>query len=242
MWIKKQIPNAITCLNLFTGCVAVLYISTNMLDKAAYCIAIAALFDFFDGLAARALNVSSEIGKQLDSLADMVSFGLVPGYIMHKLIIYALKFNSEAVEETNPLFYLSYLGFLITIFSAIRLAKFNIDTRQTNSFIGLPTPANSFLIGSVALLLYTTQNEFLKKLILNPSFLIGLTILSSYLLVAEIPLFALKFKKFTWKGNEIRYVFLIISLITFVLLKIIAIPIILLLYIVISLLFKNKTI
>ncbi|MES2838605.1 MAG: CDP-alcohol phosphatidyltransferase family protein [Bacteroidota bacterium] len=241
MWIKKQIPNAITCLNLFIGCIAILYISNNMLDMAAYCIGIAAIFDFFDGLAARVLHVSSEIGKQLDSLADMVSFGLVPGYIMHKLLVFSLKYNSESIDETNPTFYLSYFGFLITIFSAIRLAKFNIDTRQTNSFIGLPTPANSFLIGSVALLLFTTQNEELKKLILNPSFLIGLTVLSSYLLVAEIPLFALKFKNFKLKGNEIRYVFLIISLITFVLFKIIAIPIILLLYIVISLLFKTKT-
>lgn len=241
MWIKKQIPNAITCLNLFSGCVAILYLSNNMLDMAAYCVGVAAIFDFFDGLAARALNVSSEIGKQLDSLADMVSFGLVPGYMMNKLIIFALKFNNESIEETSPLFYLSYFGFLITIFSAIRLAKFNIDTRQTNSFIGLPTPANSFLIASIALLLFTSQNEDLKKVILNTYFLIGLTILSSYLLVAEIPLFALKFKKFAWKGNEIRYLFLIISLITFILFKIIAIPIILLLYIVISLLFKNKT-
>lgn len=248
MNIKRHIPNAITCGNLFCGCLAIVSAFNGDLVWSAYLVGIATILDFFDGFAARLLKVSGELGKQLDSLADMVTFGVVPGIVMFKML--APKVN-VAFNDTNFEFirndYFQYLAFIITIFSCIRLAKFNIDTRQTNSFIGVPTPANTILICSLPLI----QNfqPFVLGLntvaiINNTYFLVGLTLLMSYLLIAEIPLFALKFKNFGWPDNKIRYTFLIISVLLLILFQFIVIPFIIFLYIIISVIdnLKNKNI
>lgn len=238
MNIKKHIPNAITCGNLFCGCLAIVAAFKGNLVMTAYLVGIAAVLDFFDGFVARLLKVGGEMGKQLDSLADMVTFGVVPGVIMFQLLnpnINISIHDTSFVFERHP--YIHYLGFLITIFSAIRLAKFNIDTRQSDSFIGVPTPANSILICSLPLIMNFQPmvlgiNGIL--LLYNTYVLIGLTLLMSYLLVAELPLFALKFKNFGWSDNKIRYSFLIISVILLILFQFIAIPFIIFLYIVLS--------
>ncbi len=232
MQIKKHIPNVITCGNLFCGCLAIISAFKGDLVWSAYLVGIAAVFDFFDGFAARLLNVHSEIGKQLDSLADMVTFGVVPGVVMFFLLSNAIANNSSEFPS-----WLIFAAFLITIFSAVRLAKFNVDTRQTSSFIGVPTPANAILICSIPLIQFfqPTIGDFNLLLILqNPWRLLGLTILMSYLLIAEIPLFALKFKNFGWADNKIRFTFLIISVLLLILFQFIAIPFIIFLYIILS--------
>ncbi len=217
--IKKNIPNAITCLNLLCGCLGII-LSVRYSDHLKYAsilIGLASIFDFMDGLVARLLQVHSEIGKQLDSLADMVSFGLLPGFIMLRLI----NESFQSIHQNS--LHLEYTALLIPVFSAIRLAKFNIDTRQVDSFIGVPTPANSLLIASF---------PFIAAI--NPWLLITVTITMSCLLVSEIPLFALKFKNFGWSDNKIRYVFIGLSISLLVLLQFIAIPLIILLYILLS--------
>lgn len=238
MNIKKNIPNAITCGNLFCGCLAVVSAFNGNLLWSAYLVGIAGVLDFLDGFIARLLQVHSEIGKQLDSLADMVTFGLVPGVVMFIFLskaaaIYAGSPGSNIIAVS----YLPLFAFLITIFSAIRLAKFNIDTRQTNSFIGVPTPANALLICSFPLIQFFQPNigDFsLIPILENVWFLLGLTILMSYLLVAELPLFALKFKNFGWSDNKIRYSFLIASILMILLFQFIAIPFIIFLYVILS--------
>lgn len=224
MSIKKHIPNFFTCLNLVCGCAAVLFSYTNHLDYAAWLIGIAAIFDFFDGMAARLLKVHSEIGKQLDSLADMVTFGVAPGAIMFMLI-------RPTLTPDNA--YLVWISFLIPVFSALRLAKFNIDTRQSDSFIGVPTPANAILIASLPLI--SKYEPLAGSIIYNTNTLLLLTVLMSFLLVSEIYLIALKFKSFGWNGNELRFILIGISVILLLWLHFVAIPIIIFLYIIISL-------
>lgn len=238
MSIKQQIPNAITCCNLLCGCLAIVCAFNENLAWSAYLVGIAAMLDFFDGFVARLLKVGGEMGKQLDSLADMVTFGLVPGVVMYQMINHSFSRGPGwHTEMFNSNSYLQFIAFLITIFSCIRLAKFNIDTRQTDSFIGVPTPANTILICSIPLI-NQFQPEILNFNIYsitgNWLFLIALTILMSYLLIAELPLFALKFKNFGWPDNKIRYSFLIISAILLILFQFIAIPFIIFLYIILS--------
>jgi CDP-diacylglycerol---serine O-phosphatidyltransferase len=278
MSIKKNIPNLITCGNLLCGCLAIVSAFNGDLIWSAYFVGIAAVLDFLDGFIARMLKVHSEIGKQLDSLADMVTFGVVPGVIVFHLLNYSLFIEASLyLSDTfinaeikpmslEPSIYLKaipYMGFLITVFSALRLAKFNIDTRQSDSFIGVPTPANTILFASLPLILDIEDysvNEFVNlfknigdllsvstnaelmdrpdpiaPLILSPWVLISLTLLMSFLLVAELPLFALKFKHFKWKGNEIRYIFLALSAALLILFQFTGIPFIIFLYIVLSL-------
>ncbi len=230
--MKKAIPNAITCLNLFTGCVAIFAAFQDSLVFAALLVYLAAIFDFLDGMLARLLHAYSEIGKQLDSLADMVSFGVLPGVIMFKLMQKAIQSSDWASLVTMELF--PFLAFIMIIFSALRLAKFNIDSRQTSSFIGVPTPANTLLISSLPLILDNDLFQ-LHDFILNPINLLVLTVVMSLLLVAEIPLFALKFKNLTWKDNSIRFIFILITLPLLFLLKFAAIPIIIVVYILLSL-------
>lgn len=230
--MKKHLPNAITCLNLFAGCLALYFAFNHELAYAAYLAGIAAIFDYLDGMIARLLKSYSEIGKQLDSLADMVSFGVVPGTIMFGLLT-----QSEATIPGISAGALPFFGFLITIFSALRLAKFNIDTRQAESFIGVPTPACTMFIASLPLILASTA--LYDDIILNPYFLVAITILFSYLLIAELPLFALKFKNLTWRDNATRFIFLGISIILLALIKFAAIPLIIVLYILLS--FVKKT-
>jgi CDP-diacylglycerol--serine O-phosphatidyltransferase len=238
---------------LLCGCLAIVQAFEGNLVWAAYFVGIAALLDFLDGFAARQLNVISPIGKDLDSLADMVTFGLVPGVVMYKLIGFSFSkhifgiflnvfLNEKELGMEQYLVYSAFLGFSITVFSAIRLAKFNNDQRQVDSFIGLPTPANAILICSLPLIAdlnnvrdITTFPLFgLDSLLINPYFLLSLTAVLSFLLVAPIPLFALKFKTFSWNGNQIRYVFLGISFILLITLQFIGIPLVIILYLLIS--------
>lgn len=229
--MKKHLPNAITCLNLFCGCLAIYFGFQGNLVYAAYLVGLAAVFDFLDGMLARLLKAYSEIGKQLDSLADMVSFGVVPGVMMFQLIASSLQNQPEFFGV--PATVLPFFGFLITIFSALRLAKFNIDTRQTTSFIGMPTPACSIFVSSLPLIL--THDSFgLSPYILSPLGLIFLTVLLSYLLIAEIPLFALKFKNLTWKDNSIRFIFVIMAAVLAFAFQFTAVPFIIALYILLS--------
>ncbi len=246
--MKKHIPNLITSLNLLCGCLAILFVVSGDLVIASFLVIVGMFFDFFDGLAARLLNVQSEIGVQLDSLADMVSFGVVPGLVMFQLLnksiapqVLTTGFeNSETINGLEQgMSIIPFIGMLIIIASAFRLAKFNIDSRQTTSFIGLPTPANTLLIISLPLIFQYQYSPFIESIIFNQWFLIALTICSAILLNAEIPLFALKFKTWDFKSNKLRYLFLAISLITIVILKFIAIPFIIILYIVLSLIFKE---
>jgi CDP-diacylglycerol---serine O-phosphatidyltransferase len=232
--MKKHIPNAITCLNLFSGCLALYFAFHNQLVYTAYLVGIAAVFDFLDGMMARVLGAYSEIGKQLDSLADMVSFGVVPGTIMFML------FQKSGNSFLGlPIETVAFFGFLITIFSALRLAKFNIDTRQTTSFIGLPTPACTIFVASLPLIL--EHGELMHyAVILNPWVLTILTLLLSYLLIAELPLFALKFTNLTWQDNSVRFIFLIVSVILVALLQFAAIPLIIVVYILLSIIKKTS--
>lgn len=234
MKFKNRIPNLLTLFNLLTGLIALVYAFNDELVIAAYLIGISAIFDFLDGMAARLLNARSELGKQLDSLADLVSFGVVPGIIMYVLI----KSSPNCpLIELNGLNLIPMVAFSIPLMSAYRLAKFNIDTRQTDSFLGLPTPAAALFIGSLPLILVQQTTLvgvsviFLTHLLENPVFLITLSIILSALLVFELPLFSLKFKSFAWTGNEIRYIFLLCLLILLSLLYFAAIPLIILLYI-----------
>ena len=230
--MKKNIPNVFTCLNLFTGSVAIFVAYQGNLELAAWLVYVAAFFDFLDGLIARVLRAYSEIGKQLDSLADMVSFGVLPGVIMFKLMQTAIRSSESASLVLMELF--PFFGFVIIIFSALRLAKFNIDARQTTSFIGVPTPANTLLISSLPLIL---DNDVFgwRVIILHPVTLGIVTMVTSYLLIAEIPLFALKFTNLTWRDNSIRFIFLLVAVPLLFLLNFTAIPIIILIYIILSL-------
>ena len=204
------------------------------------------IFDFFDGFAARILDVKSELGLQLDSLADMVTSGVVPGIVLFKLFEkslgnfpYSYDFNAKD-WDTGITSIVPLVGLLVTLASCYRLANFNIDSRQTESFIGLPVPANTLFILSLPMILLTNDVAWVNDLILNPWFLIGLTLFSCYMLNAEIPLFSLKMKTYGFKENTVKYVFLIISVIMLILLQFMAIPLIIVLYVLISLFMNLK--
>jgi CDP-diacylglycerol--serine O-phosphatidyltransferase len=261
-----SIPNLFTLGNLLCGCLAIVFAFEGNLIWSAYLVGIAAMLDFFDGFLARLLKQHSPIGKELDSLADMVSFGVVPGIVMFKLIHLAIMHSSAhgmgwvnqgSFFERNPPLALAAL--MIPLFSALRLAKFNIDTRQSDSFIGVPTPANSILICSFPLILnvnaenywaYASKSftvfsngphteimgsgDICATIFLNPWVLISITVIMSLLLISEIPLFALKFKNFDWKGNEIRFIFLGLAAVMIALLHYIAIPLVIVMYVLLS--------
>jgi CDP-diacylglycerol--serine O-phosphatidyltransferase len=242
----KQIPNIITSLNLLCGCVAIMFAVSGDLVSASF-FAFAGIFlDFFDGLAARVLNAQSQVGLQLDSLADVVTSGVLPGIVMVQLLSEALTGKSldisaifsDTANSTSIESYLPFIGLLIAVASGYRLAKFNVDTRQTTSFIGLPVPANTLLILSLPLILSFQASQQITEVILTPWFLIVITLVSCVLLNAEIPLFGLKFKTWNFKDNAVRYLFLISSILLLVVLKFIAIPIIIFLYILVSLFWK----
>ncbi len=246
MYIKKHIPNLITLCNLFAGCIAVVFAMMDQLELAALFVVIGIFFDFFDGLAARVLKVQSELGLQLDSLADMVTSGVVPGLILFQLFHKALGFKNvfeNIIDTTSGLTissYIPFIGLIVILASAYRLAKFNIDTRQTTSFIGVPTPANTLLIISLPLILTYQDVTWAETLILNQWFLIVLTLVCSYLLNAEIGLFALKFKTWDFASNKLRYVFIMLTIALLVGLHFIAIPIIIFLYVILSMIFTEK--
>ncbi|MCZ4223222.1 CDP-diacylglycerol--serine O-phosphatidyltransferase [Pedobacter rhodius] len=219
--MKRHLPNAITCANLFSGCIGIVFAFKGDLETAAYFVILSGIFDFFDGMVARLLNVKSAIGKDLDSLADMVSFGFLPGVIMFQL----LKVSDYSSE------YMPYLGFFITIFSALRLAKFNNDERQTNDFIGLNTPMNTLFICSLP---YIAKDY--PQVIGSSILLIAITAITSFLLVSELKIFSLKFNDLSWAKNKIKFLFLIISAVLIAFLQFAAIPFVLVLYIAMSIL------
>ncbi len=275
--IKRNIPNFITLCNLFSGCIAIVFALDGNLVWCAYMVGIACVFDLLDGLFARMLKVTSDIGKQLDSMADVISFGVVPGVLLYKMIICTqlfVAFNKDPMNFYNAqsalglhINYMAMTGFLVTVFSAIRLANFNIDTRQSFSFIGLPTPASAILIASLPLSIsdvltklvrpggitgenitafftLTAGKNSIYEYLLQPYSVIALAITTSILLVAPIPLFALKFNNFSWADNKVRYIFLLLALILIILFKFLGIPLVIVLYIVLSIinniLTKNK--
>jgi CDP-diacylglycerol--serine O-phosphatidyltransferase len=234
MPIKKHIPNAITSLNLLSGCIGILLAFHNEVAWAAVMIGFASLFDFLDGLAARILHVKSEIGKELDSLADVVSFGVLPGALVYVML---------SILTTN--YFVPLFGFIIPVFSALRLAKFNLDIRQTESFLGLPVPANAIFWAGVTLLDYTITNRsaniMMKRAFEQPFVIIIFTVMLSLLLVSELPMFSLKFKNLNWVGNEIRFGFLGSAVVLTALLGIGALPVVILLYVLISIIAKLRS-
>ncbi len=233
MGIRKHIPNTITCLNLFSGSIASVMAFKGFTFYALLFILLAAVFDFFDGLSARALHVSSPIGKELDSLADMVSFGFAPS-----VVIYTQLTLCDMPGKVHC--FLPFIAFLIAAFSALRLAKFNLDERQTCSFIGLATPANAlFFVGLIAttdplmpVASYIDRGWF--GFLFNPYVVVVLIIIFSYLLISEIPMFSLKFKSLKWSDNKIRFIFLGIDIILLAALQLVALPFIILVYLLLS--------
>ena len=233
MKIKKHIPNLITLGNLFCGTIATIYAVQADFVFAGLFVILGILFDFFDGFAARLFHVSGELGKQLDSLADMVTSGVVPGIIMLKLIE-VNTINASNSFFDNSILGISLVGLVLTLGACYRLAKFNIDTRQSDIFIGLPTPAMSLFVISLPLIQQYSNIEFALNLITNNYFLIAITILLTYLMNAQLPLFSLKFKDYSVKNNLIKYVFLIASLLMIIFLQYISIPLIIIVYVVLS--------
>lgn len=202
--ITRHIPNTVTCCNLFCGCIAAYMAFQADYEKAILFIILGAVFDFFDGMLARLFKVSGPLGKELDSLADDITFGLAPS-----AIVFTLFKEVHYPEFLQPLAeYVPYTAFLIAAFSALRLGKFNIDPRQSTSFIGLPTPANALFWGS----LVVGAHEFLVSEFFNAVYLFLLVCLMSYLLVAEIPMFSLKFKSLSWSANKVSYLFLLVCI------------------------------
>ena len=244
MMLKKYIPNLLTLLNLLCGTIAVIFAVNNELEIAAYLVFLGIFFDFFDGFAARIFNVQGELGKQLDSLADVVTSGVVPGVVVYKLLQTKNTieiFNTEIVSwKTEAIEIIPFFGLLITLAAAYRLAKFNIDERQTNVFIGLPTPAAALVVISLPLILNYSSLQIATTIIENKWFLIGLTIVLSFLMNANIPLFSLKFKDYSWGNNRIKFSFILITAILCIALQFVAIPIVILVYVLMSLLFKEK--
>lgn len=230
--MRRHIPNTITCCNLLSGCVAATYAFEGVYTIAFVCIILGAVFDFFDGLTARALKVSSPIGKELDSLADVVTFGLAPA----TMVFSWLRECADAHLHMLPAFVVPFLAFLLVAFSALRLAKFNVDERQTSSFIGLPTPANALFWGALVLGSH-------DKIVSSPfgwMLVVALVLLFSWLLVSEIPMFSLKFKSLAWAPNRIAYIFLLVSLVLLIFLGLNGLSAVIGWYIVLSVLTQRR--
>ena len=230
--ITRHIPNMVTCCNLLSGCIAAVMAFQSNYEAAILFIILGAVFDFFDGMLARLLNVSGPLGKELDSLADDITFGFAPSAIVFSLFkeVQYPEFMSGITE------YFPYTAFIIAAFSALRLGKFNIDPRQSSSFIGLPTPANALFWGS----LVVGAHSFLVSESFNAIYLFILVILMSYLLVAELPMFSLKFKNLSWRDNKVSYIFLLICIPLLAVFRISGFAAIILWYILWSLLTRKK--
>lgn len=242
MAIKKHIPNAITLLNLLSGLIALVYAFDDNLQMAFFWVCMGIFFDFWDGFAARVLKVSSPLGVQLDSLADMVTSGVVPGVVMYQMLDH-IQENNAFYNVTEDTFYMKlvpFIGFIITLGSCMRLAKFNIDTRQTDSFIGLPTPANALFILSIPMILNTTAFDFMQTIFSNPYILVGISIFSAFIMNAELPLFSLKTKNKNLSDNKLTFLFLGICALLLLFFQYEAIPVIIGFYILLSVIL-NKT-
>lgn len=231
--IIRNIPNTITSCNLFCGCIASYWAFQGNYKLALLFIILGAVFDFFDGMTARLLHVSSPIGKELDSLADDVTFGLAPAAIVFSLFkeVHYPAFLAP-IADIMP-----YAAFLIAVFSALRLAKFNLDERQTSSFIGMPTPANALFWGSLTV----GAHDFLTSTSFNAIYLLILVIIMSLLLVAELPMFSLKFKNLSWQQNKVSYIFLILSIPLLIVFQLSGFAAVILWYIVLSVLTRKKS-
>ncbi len=227
--MRKHIPNLLTISNLICGCIALYFTFHDNLVYAAYLIGLSALFDFMDGAVARLLKVSGPMGRELDSLADMVSFGVVPGSVVFHLL------------EASTLSSYSFIALLIPAFSAYRLAKFNIDERQTDGFIGLNTPANTLFFISFPLISHFQADHFLNSLISIPELLISLTVIMSLAMVSEIPLFAFKFKNLKFVDNKLRFSFIGLSIVLLATLYFAAIPLLVLIYLLLSIISQFTT-
>lgn len=221
MKLTAQVPNLLTLCNLLSGVLGIIWVLEGQVLYGAYFVIISAGFDFFDGFAARLLKVQSSLGKELDSLADVVSFGVLPGILLYALT----KAHTESL-------WLPYFTLIVPLLSAYRLAKFNLDTRQTDRFIGLPTPANALLLATLPYLVL--QWTFLEVWIYSPITLITIAWVCSLLLVAELPLIALKFKDFSFSGNKFRYVLLLLSAAFFAAFQLAGIPLVILAYLILS--------
>lgn len=231
--IIRNIPNTITSCNLFCGCIASYWAFQGNYKLALLFIILGAVFDFFDGMTARLLHVSSPIGKELDSLADDVTFGLAPAAIVFSLFK-EVHYPAFLAPIANIM---PYAAFLIAVFSALRLAKFNLDERQTSSFIGMPTPANALFWGSLTV----GAHDFLTSTSFNAIYLLILVIIMSLLLVAELPMFSLKFKNLSWQQNKVSYIFLIVSIPLLIIFQLSGFAAVILWYIVLSVLTRKKS-
>lgn len=230
--ITRHIPNTVTCCNLLSGCIAVVMAFQSNYKAAILFIILGAVFDFFDGMLARLLGVSGPLGKELDSLADDITFGLAPSVIVFSL--FKEVHYPEFLESIAD--YLPYTAFIIAAFSALRLGKFNIDPRQSSTFIGLPTPANALFWGSLVM----GGHSFLTSESFNAIYLLLLVLLMSYLLIAELPMFSLKFKNLSWRDNKVSYLFLLVCIPLLLFLGISGFAAIILWYILLSVITKKK--
>lgn len=240
----------ITLANLLCGILSVLMCLKDNLVAASLFILLGIFFDFFDGYFARLLKVGGEFGKELDSLADVVTSGIAPGFIMFQLIIFAqngswfgeLNTTSDNWQSfaENKYYFLPYIAFIIPLASAMRLAKFNIDQRQTDSFIGLATPALSLLVASIPLIYQYSKHGSLVQFFQSPVTLLAITIFGAILMNSELKMFSLKFKDYNWKNNKVKFIFLISSVVLVIFLQFVAIPMIISLYVLFSLL-ENAT-
>lgn len=224
--IVRNIPNSITCCNLISGCIATYNAFLGDIRMALLWIIVGAVFDFFDGMSARLLKVSSPIGKELDSLADDITFGFAPSAI----IFYELSIMEYPSELLMLKPYLPYFAFVMAAYSALRLAKFNLDERQSLGFIGLPTPANALFWGA----LFVGAQNFMESTAYMLPVVLPMICISCWLLIAEVPMFALKFKQWGWKGNEVKYIFLISCLPLLMIFGITAFSVIIAWYVVLS--------
>lgn len=230
--MRRHIPNTITCCNLLSGCIAATYAFEGVYPIAFAFIIAGAVFDFFDGLSARALKVSSPIGKELDSLADVVTFGFAPA----TMVFSWLRECADMHLDLLPAFAMPFLAFLLVAFSALRLAKFNVDERQTSSFIGLPTPANALFWGALVI----GSHDIIVSHPYGWILVVALVLLFSWLLVAEIPMFSLKFKSLAWKANRIAYTFLLVSIVLLLLLGLTGLSAVIGWYIILSILTQKR--
>ena len=234
MAFKQHIPNAITCSNLISGCMSILFLSMGMPVKAAIMIFVAGLFDFLDGFAARLLHAHSPIGADLDSLSDVVSFGVAPSFIMYWLMSHA----QHPEVSLLGLDLLPCLAFMLPVFSAIRLAKFNIDDTQTTTFRGIPAPGMAIFVASLPLML--GQVKHLVDGSLGDWACFGITIIFSFMMVSRLRFFSFKMKSVKWKGNEVRWIFLIIAVVGFAIFRFLALPFVMMVYVLLSVFFGEK--
>lgn len=230
MKIVKHIPNTITCLNLLSGCISILFTCNNHILWASAMVFVAAVFDFFDGFAARLLNAKSPIGGELDSLSDVVSFGVAPSFILAWFL--GQTGIGWWIHDVNIF---PMLAFILAAFAAVRLAKFNLDTRQTTSFIGLPVPAVGLFIASLPFMLFKIGSDSaLYNFVVNPYFLLAIVAIFSWLMISEVPFFSFKIKNLKFKENILRYFVVIFAIVAVIVLKSVALPFVFLFYILLS--------